>query len=462
MQKLAQERGGECLSKRYRSAITKLRWRCKKGHEWSATPNNIKNNGHWCPKCRRVTIEEMQRIAEGRGGKCLSKRYRKGSLPLEWICIKGHKWKATPDNIKKGHWCPKCAHDKRRLTIDEMKRIAKKKKGECLSTEYQGCFTPLEWRCQYGHTWNAAPANVKHASWCPYCAQNVKLSLADMNAIAESWGGKCLSKKYVNNKTKLEWQCAKGHKWHAVPDSVKHGYWCPTCAIERTKLTIEEMREIARERGGECLSKKYQGSGIKLTWKCAQRHTWPATPQSVKKGTWCPKCWQNKRKLTLEDMRMTAQERGGECLSKLYLKSGLKLNWKCSEGHTWRATPDHIRKGSWCPTCAREKQKLSLEGMREVAREKKGECLSKRYKNVQTHLTWKCSKSHTWKATPSSVLYSGSWCPICSGGISEKICRILFERIFQKKFPREKPAWLIGSKGMKLELGIFTFRDPCR
>ena len=45
-------------------------------------------------------------------------------------------------------------------------------------------------------------------------------------------------------------------------------------------LTIEEMHEIARSRGGTCLSETYVSS--KLRWRCAQGHEWEATPNNVK------------------------------------------------------------------------------------------------------------------------------------------------------------------------------------
>ena len=53
MRKLAIERGGKCLSTKYTSNKTKLRWQCKKGHEWEAIPHNIKQ-GHRCPKCSEI------------------------------------------------------------------------------------------------------------------------------------------------------------------------------------------------------------------------------------------------------------------------------------------------------------------------------------------------------------------------------------------------------------------------
>jgi len=125
----------------------------------------------------------------------------------------------------------------------------------------------------------------------------------------------------------------------------------------RSKYTIEDMKTIAKERGGKCLSKKYVNPHTKLEWKCKIGHMWAATPNNVKKGTWCPKCARKKiaesQKLTVEEMQKIAHERSGKCLSGKYVNSDTKLKWQCSEGHIWEAVPDSIRRGSWCPQCAK-------------------------------------------------------------------------------------------------------------
>lgn len=57
------------------------------------------------------TIEDMQKAAEFRGGKCLSKTMKKGDwdTQLEWQCAEGHKFMASPRLILLGgHWCPDC------------------------------------------------------------------------------------------------------------------------------------------------------------------------------------------------------------------------------------------------------------------------------------------------------------------------------------------------------------------
>lgn len=156
-----------------------------------------------------------------------------------------------------------------------------------------------------------------------------------MHLMAKERGGKCLSTEYINNSTKLEWQCADGHRWKAAPANIRNGTWCPVCG-GHLPLTMDDMHMLAKERGGECLSSKYINNATKLEWECAEGHTWKAVPAHIRNGTWCPICI-GKIPLTINDMHALAKEHGGRCLSTTYLNQNSKLRWQCSEGHVWRA-----------------------------------------------------------------------------------------------------------------------------
>ena len=81
-------------------------------------------------------------------------------------------------------------------------------------------------------------------------------SLDDLRALARARGGECLSREYHGVMTDYRWRCAEGHEWVALGNRVRRGSWCPHCA-GRLRLTIDEMQALARERGGLCLSTVY-------------------------------------------------------------------------------------------------------------------------------------------------------------------------------------------------------------
>jgi hypothetical protein len=100
----------------------------------------------------------------------------------------------------------------RRITLKDMQKLAAQRSGSCLSQEYRNNKSKLIWQCQKGHIWEAIPINVRRGSWCPFCERVAKLTLSEMCELAvKSRGGKCLSNRYTNDKTKLKWQCEEGH-----------------------------------------------------------------------------------------------------------------------------------------------------------------------------------------------------------------------------------------------------------
>jgi hypothetical protein len=73
------------------------------------------------------------------------------------------------------------------------------------------------------------------------------------------------------------------------------GTWFRQCAIQEKRLTIERMRDIAQERGGQCLSGTYVNNRSKLIWECHLVHVWSSAPDTVVNwGSWCPNCYRLK------------------------------------------------------------------------------------------------------------------------------------------------------------------------
>lgn len=249
----------------------------------------------------KYQYERLVEIAIGNHGKCLSKRYLAAKKKVKLKCKFGHVWQATPDHIYSGKWCPACAINKsaelKRATIKDMQRIAKSRNGDCLSTSYKNGGEKLLWKCEFGHKWEAVPESIKAGSWCPICSGNSfspKERLSELKEIALQRKGRCLSKEYKGANSKLSWKCSSGHEWSAVPSSIKSGSWCPECARANSgvsqKSSLQEMKVLAKKRGGECSSTVYINSQTKLAWKCHFGHQWTAVPAAIKYGTWCPHC----------------------------------------------------------------------------------------------------------------------------------------------------------------------------
>ncbi|PKB92050.1 hypothetical protein RhiirA5_446254 [Rhizophagus irregularis] len=81
-------------------------------------------------------------------------------------------------------------------------------------------------------------------------------------------------------------------------------YFCKYKTL-MAKLTLNIAKEIARSRGGECISESYINCQMPMFWKCAKDHLWSARLSSVKnENTWRPRCAvENRRTRTIEDMK---------------------------------------------------------------------------------------------------------------------------------------------------------------
>lgn len=217
----------------------------------------------------------------------------------------------------------------------------------------------------------------------------------------------------------------------------------------RRKCNIEFFRSFANEKNGICLSDSYTNCHNKLKFKCEFGHIWETTASNALRNNWCPICGGSQR-LTINDMQILAKNKNGKCLSLTYINSGSKLLWECSNGHIWSAVPESIRSGCWCPICANKNIPLSIDMMQEIAKSRKGVCLSESYINSHTKLYWRCEHGHTWFASPTNIK-SGKWCPKCKRSVGEEQIEKYFvdnciEYVREKSFDN-----CIGSKKLRFD-----------
>ena len=159
-------------------------------------------------------------------------------------------------------------------------------------------------------------------------------------------------------------------------------------------------------------------------------------------------------KLKLEELKeyVRQQHPDGECLATDYVNNRTKVPCQCAEGHIWETTPKNIKIGRWCPTCAGN-TKTTLEELKEYVRQQYlgGECLATKYINCSTKVPCQCAEGHIWETTPNNIK-RGHWCPTCAEGVSERVCRKIFETILNKEFPKSRPEWLVNDRGNQMEL----------
>lgn len=310
MDRWAKERGGECLSSVYVNQYTPLKWRCARGHEWSARPSNIKG-GSWCARCVQVkgSLADMIALAFSRGGKFLSSVFTGVREKYEWECERGHRWSARAIQIKRGSWCGVCSSS----GIGE----------EICRSYFEQLFGQSFPRVR--PQWLMNPKTKRPLELDGYCEplrlafeHNGRQHYSESDRFAK---GDKLSYVMWKDKLKLELCNQRNVVLIVIPE------------IGRA-TSLERLRSVIRQRcieGGVLLPPAFDKCAVNLS--------------DVSNG-------RKAGALRLNVLRRTAELKGGRLLSTTYLGSSLRLLWECHAGHQWMATPTHVKnQDSWCPQC---------------------------------------------------------------------------------------------------------------
>jgi hypothetical protein len=115
-----EKEGYTLLSKEYKNNKTKLKVRCPKGHIYYVAWSTWKNGGR-CLICsienRKVSINEIKRTVKKRGYQLIDYNYENG-YKLKVKCKNGHVWNPTFNNLKRGSGCPICLREGKRSYLE--------------------------------------------------------------------------------------------------------------------------------------------------------------------------------------------------------------------------------------------------------------------------------------------------------------------------------------------------------
>ncbi len=325
----------------YQNEDTRLTFKCPRGHTWTTAAANVKS-GRLCRQCRdeestkrfkaRKLSEEYLRDNLSKEGWELISYWHEGRsrLIIEAKCPAGHRQNKSWDSWRLHRGCERCAHSffnaeeicrgvfehlfekafpKRRFGRVEFDGYCEELK---IAFEYQGFQ-----HYKHHHIWHKGKRTLEAQKTrdrkkeefsrekkitlvtIPYIIQpsefeshiiselqkqgrNIKKLkrnadiekitkerklmrknyLLEMQEIAKKRGGKCLSIAYINNSSKLRFECARGHQFSARPHNIKNGTWCPICNNEKKTQRIVAnrkqriLKKISKGKRQEC---KYCG-----------------------------------------------------------------------------------------------------------------------------------------------------------------------------------------------------------
>jgi thiol-disulfide isomerase/thioredoxin len=293
-----------------------------------------------------------------------------------------------------------------KFSISDLQSFAREKNSLFLSDEYINGTTKYQWQCSNGHIFERTWAEARKCPDVRWCQECKKGDKIELlREYARERSGKCLSEVYQNDKTHYEWECKNGHRWFTNWNTISRKK--SWCGKCR-KYTIQDLQQKAKENGGKCLSKEYVNDQTYYEWKCKNGHHFKAVWSSVNtKNSWCRACIKD----TICIIKKYARNKGGDCLSEKYITSRDKYVFICSNKHIWETQWSSMKhNNSWCKEC----QKYTISELQKRAEEKGGRVHSSEYINKNTQYEWECKKGHRWLASWDNVLYGGTWCRECS------------------------------------------------
>lgn len=190
----------------------------------------------------------------------------------------------------------------------------------------------------------------------------------------------------------------------------------------------DKLIQIVTEKGGK-ITGEYINTSVKVEIECDKGHTWNASPHHVKNGSWCPTCAGRCPIEAKKKFYNIVEEKKGKVIGE-YIDTKTKIEIECENGHTWNVKPNEIKQGSWCPRCLKNCPIKAQENLYKIVNEKNGKILGK-YVNSQTKIQFECSQGHQWEAKPNGII-QGTWCSKCSGNCPIQAKEIFFELIKEK------------------------------
>ena len=253
------------------------------------------------------------------------------------------------------------------------------------------------------------------------------------------------------------------------------------------KLTIEIMQQIAIDKGGKCLSKKYISTRHLLEWECAKGHRWNAKPYSITNGPWCQTCFPrtsvkpNSKKLTdvasSKLLSEWAYDLNDTTPDQFTSQSKRKVYWRCSSAHVWKTTIQaRAIRGDGCPDCY-ELNRGSI--VRTSKLKKAGTSFAIKFPHLLSEwdydkndidpneiapysnykVFWRCKHNHSWDATIDNRTLNDSGCPFCSNQTSKieifilcELRSIFKEVIWRRKFEGVEADIFLSTEQIAIEV----------
>ncbi|MES9772475.1 zinc-ribbon domain-containing protein [Priestia megaterium] len=466
----------------------KVWWLCEKGHSYQQSIDKKNQRNYGCPFCsnRRIIPDENSLAAVAPE---IAKEWhptKNGELPPDelaptsgkkvwWKCSynPSHEWQALISNrYKLGSGCPVCANEQQSSFFEQMlffyfKQVFKETRNRFLvcieDKNYElDVFIPeLKLGIEFDGYWHHLKERIKRDEEKNNMLRKIGIKLIRIRNFnlpkIKKFGAFIIEyekentynlifeelKKILINNFQLEQEQSEAiinlNVENIEQDKIKvySQYVGKRKENSIANTHIELSKQWHPTRNGELMpSHCTYGSNKKVWWKCNQGHEWQAKiGDRAIKGQGCPFCAgvkvdkTNSLATLCPDISKQWDFEKNKNLSpeNLTKGSGLKVWWKCNEGHEWQATVvSRTSRGYGCPFCsgrlASPSNNLAIRKpdlIKEWHSIKNGKL---KIYDVLPHSSkevwWKCNQGHEWQEVISYRAVKGRGCPFCLGSLA--------------------------------------------
>ena len=182
---------------------------------------------------------------------------------------------------------------------------------------FRRCKKEFDFMCDCGHAFTSSLDNVSgNGSWCPYCGKKELCEYSDCEQCFENSFASHPKSKYLvdveprsvfkSTPDKHDFMCDCGHAFTASLSNVSTCKWCPYCAHQKL-CEYSDCEECFKNSFASHPKSEYifgveprtvfKSSNESFNFKCTCGHVFPSTLNHVSNGTWCPYCSNPPKKL---------------------------------------------------------------------------------------------------------------------------------------------------------------------
>ncbi|MFE6967010.1 zinc-ribbon domain-containing protein [Agromyces sp. NPDC057679] len=279
-----------------------------------------------------------------------------------------------------------------------------------------------------------------------------KPSLAEVNpALAAEWHEQLNAPLLASDLlpmsgVKVWWRCAKGHAWIAKVSRRSQGSGCPVCAGKQVSPGVNDLATrfpaVAAEwhhelNGGLTAQDVFATSKKSAWWQCGHGHEWDAViAERTLGGVGCQVCAGRRPIAGVDDLATThpalaaewgVQRAGASGPDQVFATSRAYVNWRCAEGHEWRAVILSRVLGAGCQVCSGRKPETGFNDLAtshpavaaEWAADRNGTRTPETTKQSSKYLAWwRCADGHAWQQqVRERTRWQSTGCETCARGI---------------------------------------------